>query len=110
MYQVVNGRQLDGGMLVGQQADGAIIVGGSHDGDGHAWRIDIDIAGGQRQFITVIDNREPALDDQRERVGREESLYNIGTEGDVCISLGAVHLTIPIIYRHSALHGNPAFF
>ena len=107
--EVVNGWRLDGQVLVGQQADGAIVLGGCQYGHFESWRIDVEVVGLQGELLAVVDNREPALGNEGEAVGRHEPLRLVGTEGEGCIRLLTVHPAVPLLEGQLTNHHDPCF-
>lgn len=99
----------DGDLFVGNEADAAIVMRGRDDGNRHAGRIDVEVVGEKRQFVAVIDQREPALDDEREGVAGEESVRLVGAEGHCGIAPGAIELAVPIGRGQFAVGDAPPF-
>ena len=110
MYKVVDGRSLDGDMLIGHKAVAVKIVGSGDDGDGEAWRIGVQVIGVKRQFSPIVMNRHPAFVNQHKGEAGNESLSQVGTKDFRCICLQAVHPVIPTFFGQIVTDKNRQIF
>ena len=98
MYEVVDGRRLDGDLLIGHQAKAVEIVRGGDDIDGEAWRIGVQVVGVQRQIAAVIVNRHPPFVNQHKGEAGNESTQQVGTKDFRPVCFQTVHSVIPAFF------------
>ena len=80
MYEVVDGRSLNGDMLVGHQAVAVEIVGSGGDGNRESRRIGVEVVGVKRQFPAIVMNRHPSFVNQHKADAGHEPMQQVGTK------------------------------
>ena len=95
MHEVADGWCLDGDMLIDHQAVAEKVVGGGDNGDGEAWRIDVQVVGVERQFSPVVMNLHPPFVNNHKGEAGQEPMQQVGTKDLRPICFQAVHPVIP---------------
>ena len=98
MYEVVDGWNLDGDMLIGHQAEAVKVVGCRNDGDWEAWRIDVQVVRVKCQFSPVVMNPHPPFVNDHKGEAGHKSMFQVGTKDLHRIFFYAVHPVIPTFF------------
>ena len=98
MYEVVDGWNLDGDMLIGHQAVAVKVVGSGDDIDWEARRISVQVVGMQRQFTATVVNRHPPFVNQHESEAGNESPQQVRTKDFRPVCFQAVHPAVPAFF------------
>ena len=98
MHEVVDGRDLDGDMLISHQAVAVKIVGRGDDVNGEARRIGVQVVGMKRQFTTIVVNRHPPFVNQHKGEAGNESPQQVATKDFYRICFKAVHPGVPAFF------------
>ena len=98
MYEVVDGWRLDGDVFICHKTATVKVVGGGDDGDGEAWRIDVQVVGVECQFSSIVMNLHPSLVNHHKGEAGQEPMKQVGTQDLRPICFQTVHPVIPALF------------